>query len=699
MARKSEEYYGRLVAGYDRMLCLVLDHQPLTLLVAPPSEPFTLPPWPGVFGHATDRLRRVARGAGTSVHDLAGPAGDVAELVGTALAHLCRLDQPGAAGGDGPPAGPAEIADRLRAAAGVRAAATGIPPGGPDTPAGSEPGRRPPSTERERALATIWQDVLKVPAVSADDDFYALGGDSMTAIQVVWLATQAGIKLVPSQLAARHTLAQLSAGSEAPAAAPAEQGRVDGEFPATGAQLWFFAELAPSMSAPAHFNHPYYLRLRRPIPVPRLAAAVAVLANHHDGLRQRFHPTAGGWRVSHTAPDGAVPFDSHDLSGVPAAERERAILDVINERHRQLDLGGPLARVVHLGLGDAEPDRLLVICHHLVTDGVSRALLLADLQTVLLQLEAGRTPELPAKTTAYRDWAHRLADYARGDRLLAELPFWEAQAPGTENLPVDLPGENRFGVMDSMTHTLDADLTLALRAAAKAAGVGIHDLLVWAAVRLAADRTGRAEWTVATTGHGRESLFDGVDLARTVGWFQVMYPVRVRLPGRDDDTSAALEVAEQLRRVPVNGIGYGLLRHAHPDPAVRARLATPDVQLTVNYAGAFGFDDISPADELFELCPESLGVLQDPGCRWPGRLDIVGTEVGDRLRIELNFGTRMYRRSTVRSLLDGLDGLLRRLAGSTATAGAGTARAATTRGGAADTGTAETGPVTTDTEA
>ncbi|MGX7829148.1 condensation domain-containing protein [Actinokineospora sp. 24-640] len=692
---------------------------PLTVLVAP-SPGLDRTPWPGVFGHAADRLARLA-----TVVDLGD--GDPGVLVGTALArllhrhaavpvrtvlvdpdrfptpghlaafthaqarlgrrvttspsagtgsadgvlaigvdghrradlpaepaalaHLWPLDPPGAGGDYAMPAELAAEIAGLRTPEDIAAAIAGV---------GTGAARQAPRTEREKALAAIWQDVLRVPEVGVHDDFYALGGDSMTAIQVVWLATQAGIKLVPSQLAARPTIAQLCAEDTAEQAATAEQGRVDGTFPATGAQLWFFEALAPSMADPAHFNHPYYLRLRRPVPVAHLAKAVGVLAEHHDGLRLRFRRDCAGWQAEHTAPETAVPFHSHDLSHVPAAERERAVLAVLNERHPQLSLDGPLAQVLHFGLGD-EPDRLMVVCHHLVTDGVSRTLILEDLQTLLLKLEAGEEPELPAKTTAYRDWARLLADHTRGEELLAELPFWEAQRPGAEDFPVDLPGDNRFGVMDSLSRTLDADLTRRLRVAAKTARVGIHDLLVWATVALAADRTGSPEWTIATTGHGREALFDGVDLTRTMGWFQVLYPIRVALPPRTDDITAVKAVARTLKTVPANGIGYSLLRHAHPDPAVRARLDAPNVQLTVNFVGTFGFDDISAADELFDLCAEDLGVLQDPATLWPGRLDLVGAEVGDELRLEMNFGTEVHRRETVEALLADIEGLLRRL--------------------------------------
>ncbi|SEQ79836.1 non-ribosomal peptide synthase domain TIGR01720 [Lentzea xinjiangensis] len=641
-------------------------------------------PWPGVFGHAADRLAR--RFPAVSVVDLLTAEGDPGVVLGTALARLVH-------GGDlpeEPRTAEAPRTDEERALAAVwcevlKLREVGVHDdffelGGDSmtaiqvvwlanqagirfTPAQLTAKRtiaellRVPMTEEQQALAAVWCEVLKLPEVGVHDDFFELGGDSMTAIQVVWLANQAGIRFTPAQLTAQRTIAELCA-----ATAPrpgAEQGPVEGDFPATGAQRWFFEALATSMTAPAHFNHPYYLRLRVPATPEQLERATAALVAHHDGLRLRFRREGTDWHASHGPVESAMPFVSFDVSD--AADRERAIERHLNEVHPTLDLvDGPLAMVVHFGLGDHEPDRVMVICHHLVTDGVSRSLILEDFQSALRQVLAGQTADLGPKTTAFRDWALRVDEYARGPRPLRELEYWERQAPGAEEITADLPGRNTFGVMADIHTTIDAETTARLRALAKAHRVGVSDLLVWASVRMAADRSGSPEWTIATTGHGREALFDGLDLSRTVGWFQVMYPVRLTLPG-GGDVAAVRSVAEQLGRVPVNGIGYGLLRYNNPDPAVRRRLETANPQLTVNYAGAFGFTDLSSADELFDLCREELGVLQDPATAWPGRIDVVGSLVGDRIRVEMNYGTEMYLPETARRMLGDIEELLRRL--------------------------------------
>ncbi|SDG06495.1 non-ribosomal peptide synthase domain TIGR01720 [Lentzea fradiae] len=685
-----EDLFEGGVAGFElafARLCTAIerwtDRTGAALTVLATSERSDVP-WPGVFGHAADRL--ASRFPSVSVVDLLTATGEQDVVLGTALARLALGELPE----EPQHRTEAPRTEEERALAAVwqdvlKVSEVGVHDdffelGGDSmtaiqvvwlanqagikfTPAQLTAKRtvaellRVPMTEEQQALAAVWCEVLKLDEVGPHDDFFELGGDSMTAIQVVWLANQAGIKFTPAQLTAKRTIAELCA-----ATAPqqvADQGPVEGDFPATGAQRWFFEALATSMASPSHFNHPYYLELRVPATPEQLEQATNALVAHHDGLRLRFRREGIDWYATHGPVEGAMPFVSFDVSG--AADREQAIENHLGEVHPTLDLErGPLAKVVHFGLGGHGPDRVMVICHHLVTDGVSRSLVLEDFQNALRQVLAGQPVDLGAKTTSFKDWALVVDEYARSPRPLAELEYWERQAPGAEEITPDLPGVNTFGVMKDIHTTIDAETTSRLRELAKAHQVGVSDLLVWASVRMAAERHGSREWTIATTGHGREALADGLDLSRTVGWFQVMYPVRLTLP-EGADTDAVVSLARQLGQVPVNGLGYGLLRYNHPDPAVRQRLETPNPQLTVNYAGAFGFTDLSSADELFGLCQEELGVLQDPGTVWPGRIDVVGSLVGGRIRVEMNYGTEMYLPETAHRMLGRIEELLRRL--------------------------------------
>src|SRR5690606_22916775 len=113
----------------------------------------------------------------------------------------------------------------------------------------------------------------------------------------------------------------------------------------------------------------------------------------------------------------------------------------------------------------------------------------------------------------------------------------------------------------------------------------INDVLLTALAQTLARWSGVRTLWVNLEGHGREELFEGVDLSRTVGWFTTLYPVRLDLTA-EAPGEALKAIKEQLRAIPQGGIGYGVLRYRHPDPAVRASLAAlPAPELSFNYLG------------------------------------------------------------------------------------------------------------------
>ncbi|MFC7711330.1 condensation domain-containing protein [Micromonospora lupini] len=561
----------------------------------------------------------------------------------------------------------AEVATELGDAAALRGAVTDGYRRSADRAAAA------PRTDRERQLVAIWSELLRTNQLGINDDFFAAGGDSLLAMQLVARCATAGIQVTPRQLVRHPTVAELAAslGDSAPSGTvtpDAEQGAVHGDAPLTGAQRWFTDLVAPTMGRPALFNHPYYLQLARPLPAELVREAVRRLVAQHDALRLRLtRQPDGSWRQHHADPADAVPFVSHDLTGLGVDEREAAVEARCAEAQTGLDLtAGPLARVAHFRLGPELPDRLLLVNHHLVVDAVSRGVLLADLETLCDQLERGVEPALQAKTTSYRTWARRLAEHAGSAALREQVPFWLAQAddgvlPRLADEPTAAPF--RLGDLGLASVTLDEGATRGLHAAARRLRASVRDLLVWAVVATLAGRTGGAV-TVATTGHGREPLFDDVDVSRTTGWFQVLYPLRLELPATADAARSVRSVIRQLGRVPDNGIGYGLLRYLCPDEDVRARLAaTPPPLVAVNYMGGFGFDDVAPANQLLDVCATPFGPTEDPDGHWPFPFDVTGSLTGPALRVDLSYATPAFRPETAENLLDGIRTSLLRLTG------------------------------------
>src|ERR1051326_7523699 len=236
-----------------------------------------------------------------------------------------------------------------------------------------------PRTDAEKLLAEIWAEVLRVETVGIHDNFFELGGDSILSIQIVARARRGQLYLTPRDLFQHQTIAELAvaAGSQT---ASAEQGEVIGELPLTPIQRWFFAQQLPEQG---HFNQAVLLGVRQRVEARLLAPLLTALLQQHDALRLRFHQHEGEWRQLNAslAESLPAPLSVIDLSAVSDAELAQAVAAEAETQQGRLDLEhGPLLRLVLFELGAERGQRLLLIVHHLVVDGVSWRILWEDFQ-------------------------------------------------------------------------------------------------------------------------------------------------------------------------------------------------------------------------------------------------------------------------------------------------------------------------------
>ncbi len=509
-----------------------------------------------------------------------------------------------------------------------------------------------PRNAREELLAGIWREVLGVERVGIHDNFFQLGGDSILSIQVVARARQAGLLITTRQFFDNQTIAGLAAVAGSAGDVEAAAGPVEGEAPLTPIQRRFFAE---ERRQPWRFNQAVMLAPRERLAVAPLAAALALLAEHHDVLRLRFPREEEGWRQVH-APAGAAresaPLLEIDLAALPAAERARALDLAAEGLQSGLDLArGPLFTAALFRSGGEVGERLLLTAHHLIVDGVSWRVLLEDLATAYRQLAAGAVPELPAKTTSWKHWAERLAGHARSPELATELPYWLALATPVTPLPVDFE-ESAGNARASVSVELGAAQTRALlNEAPEVYRTQVNDLLLAALVRAFAAWTGEGTRRVDLEGHGREEIFPGVDLSRTVGWFTTVFPVALALPAGAGPRETILAVKESLRAVPGRGLGYGLLRYLAGSETGERLAALPAPQVSFNYLGRF--DAAVQERGLFAFAPEVARGSEGEAVpdRHLFQIDLLVLE--DRLRVHWTYDPDRHLAATAERLARG----------------------------------------------
>ncbi|WP_226478064.1 non-ribosomal peptide synthetase [Pseudomonas sp. MWU16-30323] len=504
-----------------------------------------------------------------------------------------------------------------------------------------------PRNELEQTLAAIWCAVLNVQQVGLDDNFFELGGDSILSIQVVSRARQAGIHFSPRDLFQHQTVQTLAAVATRTEQVIAEQGVLTGASGLTPIQHWFFDTDIPERQ---HWNQALLLEPVQALEPHRLEQALLAVLEHHDALRLSFTQRDAQWHAEHLAvPEGGL------LLQAQVADMEQCSA-LFTDTQRSLNLAhGPLLRALLVD-GPQGQRRLLIAIHHLVVDGVSWRVLLEDLQTVYRQLSDGHPVSLPAKTSALRDWAARLRAYAGSESLREELDVWQQQLAGPAvELPVDRPqGSLRNRDADTVSVRLDAERTRQLlQQAPSAYRTQVNDLLLTALARVLCRWSGHESALIQLEGHGRETLFDEIDLTRSVGWFTSAYPLRLtplHIEEAAGQGASIKAIKEQLRGVPHKGLGYGVLRYLADDLCRQTMAALPSASITFNYLGQF--DQSFGADALFHPLDESAGIAHDPDAPLPNELSVDSQVYGGELVLRWTFSRERHDSQTIAELAD-----------------------------------------------
>ncbi|MFI5800314.1 amino acid adenylation domain-containing protein, partial [Streptomyces sp. NPDC051677] len=425
-------------------------------------------------------------------------------------------------------------------------------------------GRRP-ADAHEELLCRIFAHVLGLPAVSPDDSFFDLGGDSIMSIQVVSRARAGGLLVSARDVFRERTPALLARVATEVPTTTEDRDAGTGTLQPTPIMRWL-----EQYQATDGFNQSMTVRVPAGLDEQALGRAAQALTDHHDVLRLRRHPD-GTYEVRER---GTVPVAIRrvDPGDGEAAERARRELS---------PAAGEVSRFVWFDAGPDAPGTLLIVLHHLAVDAVSWRILLPDLAAAYEAAAAGRAPELAPVATSYRTWSRHLRT---ADRR-AELPVWQEIAATAE----PLLGTRRLDpAVDTAATSREIELTLApevteallTRIPASVNG-SVTDALLCGLATAVVEGRGAGPVLVDLEGHGREHVAAGVDTSRTVGWFTSLYPVRLDPQGRTP-IDRLKQVKEQLRVFPDNGVGYGILRHLRGEPGLDV---TP--QIGFNYLGRY----------------------------------------------------------------------------------------------------------------
>ncbi|WP_406209737.1 amino acid adenylation domain-containing protein [Kitasatospora sp. NBC_01560] len=405
---------------------------------------------------------------------------------------------------------------------------------------------RAAETETEQLLCELYAEVLGLPETGAEDDFFRLGGDSISSIRLIGAARAEGLSLSPRDVFEVRTPAALAALADArdavgrapelpdlPAATGAEHAAVRAVAPKLEIEeIWPVSPLQEGLLFEAGYDDQaldvYTSRdvvtLTRRVPLDVLRAAVAAVLERHPNLRAGFLQDGPGRPVQFVPRAVDVPLTETDLSALTAGEFE-AELRRLTEREAatRFDLTAPpLLRLVSVLAPDGG-QRILITNHALLWDGWSAGLFLQEL---LAHCAGQPAPELGLP---YRDFLRWLGaqDAEQGKeawrRSLEGLAEPTLLAPQARERAALLPQE--------VTAAVSAELTGRLAAFARERGLTLNTVLSGAWGLLLSGLTAREDVVFGATVSGRPAELAGIDA--TIGMFLNTVPVRARLDGAE----------------------------------------------------------------------------------------------------------------------------------------------------------------------
>lgn len=497
----------------------------------------------------------------------------------------------------------------------------------------------------EAILIEIVRGVLQVEQLGLYDHFYDLGGDSIKAIQVSSRMNKAGYLLKVRDILENPIIEQMALRIE-PLMGESlySQARSEGIVKPLPIMSWFFKQ---KFEDPAYYHQSVLLEMKAAVDMHAVKAVLLQLAEHHDGLRLQVDLELQELKYHHE-PDRLELFQTISLAHIEDDEQQTARLIELGETFkRQFDLRDTLLIGGCLFDLGKNGQRLLITAHHLVIDGVSWRILLEDFADALDRRARGQSCQLPSKTASLKLWSDSVSQLSVSHE---EEQYWNAVLEGIRPIPLDMEhGE----ALIAHSHVLERRWTeqetrTLMHECHQAYGTKPVELMM-AALALAAEETFQMDdFVIELESHGREQGHEEIDLSRTIGWFTSMYPVRLTSPvkGAEPHALAARikSVKEQLRAIPSQGIGFGVLQAKQ-----KLALDYDACQLVrFNFLGDF---DAAWDNPWFTLAEEGSGLDSSRANARTALLDIQAMIVHQSLRVSVNYSQSQFADVTLHSFM------------------------------------------------
>ncbi|KAH7074756.1 hypothetical protein BKA63DRAFT_596436 [Paraphoma chrysanthemicola] len=498
--------------------------------------------------------------------------------------------------------------------------------------------------EAEQIIRGIIAAVLNLPteSVSRSKSFLSLGGDSITAMQVMSRCRTARLALSVKDILRSKSITEMALciGAAADSAYSTEE-VFDVPFDLSPVQRMYFDIAPPEIddSRQTRFNQSFFLRVERPIAGSDVLKALELVVAQHSMLRVRFLQRDGKWMQ--TIPsriENSFSFSVHRCETINDA------YPVMATTQTSLDTrDGPIFAVALFDTA-ADGQYLFLVAHHVMIDLVSWRVILRDLEEILTSGLLTAPKPIP-----FQNWLGLQAEHAQGSDVSRVLPY-EIPVPNFDYWAMSTK-PNRMCDTEEFVIKLDVAQTKQLLEGSCHSAYNTEPIdILLAAIVYSFSHTfrDRAVPALFREGHGREPWDDDLDISGTVGWFTTMYPLYVSMEKRYGILDVIKRAKDVRHSVPANGRPYFASRYLSDAGAVK--FGTHDhVELSFDYLGLY--QQMERAGALLTQVPGYQAIFEDVGKEAPrfALVEITAEVLQGQMQLLFVFNKHMKNQDMLRS--------------------------------------------------
>lgn len=501
-------------------------------------------------------------------------------------------------------------------------------------------------TKTHYQLLSIWKRTLGVENIGINNNFFELGGDSMSSLQLISNAKKENIYFTIQDLFQNQTIDELSKVVKYNSPSQTFINNNESQY-LTPIKKWFFDQRIHHNQ----FNMSYGFEICGQIrPEVFRDLLLEVVANHEELFTQIDYINNRNYSFRTVKPKDNLNFHIIDISD--CEDKYLKIKNISNDKQSSLNIkDGPTIQAIYFKTGNIENDILVLIIHHLFIDAYSWNIILDDLQIAFEQIKNGKIISLPKESVTFSQWSNLLNRASEHENIEADVDYWISQTSNLK-IPTDFYSiENTFRKSSTIVLEIPQEETkVLLQNLYNLYNINIRDLLVSSVVYAFYRVMNLEEMLINFEGHGRENLFnnDKLDLSRTVGWFTTIYPLLFNAKTEFKDNLKLTQ--NKLNSVPNNGITYGVLKYlSHREKIIETMSKINEPEILFNYLGQYELGSTNDKSYLRYLNMDLGKIVKGDGER-AHLIEINSMVRNKKIITNWTFSTNHFNELTIRKL-------------------------------------------------